>query len=58
MRIIIGRGINALKKSELMVDEKITIEKALMFEFPVPAKKVKATLVKGNGEPTLVLLFD
>ena len=59
MRILIGKGTSKEIKSEIITDTNITYEKGLLLEFPVPAQKMKVSIIKDNNKkPALILLFD
>ena len=58
MRILIGTGTLLGMKSKIIADTKITIKEELLLDFPVPANKIRVSLVKDNKSKALVLLFD
>jgi len=57
MRIIVGKGIT--DKSECIADTRVTYKERLLLDFPVPARKVRVSIVKDNDKrPVVVLLFE
>lgn len=58
MRLLVGIGISKKTKSKIISDTEINYKGSVLLEFPVPAKKIRVSLVKDAKQDVLVLLLE